>query len=58
MEENQDAKSMNAINYPEDKNLDVDKDDGFDIARVNLRTRESKARTATQPKFKQDTGFQ
>jgi hypothetical protein len=58
MEENQDAKSVNANNYPEDKILEDDKDDSFDIARVNLNNRECKPRTAAQPKFRHDTGFQ
>ncbi len=39
MDENQDAKSVNAINYPENENLDND-DDNFDMVGVNLRGRE------------------
>jgi hypothetical protein len=36
MEENQDAKSVNAINFPEDKILDDDEEHRFNIARVNF----------------------
>jgi hypothetical protein len=35
MDENQDAKSVNAINYPEEENLD--NNNSFDIAGVNLK---------------------
>ncbi len=57
MEDGQDAKSVNAINYPEDENLDHH-DESFDIAGLHLKGRESKPRTAAQPQLWEDTGFQ
>jgi hypothetical protein len=56
MDKNQDAKSFNAIGYPEDESLDKDEDISFGVARVNLS--ESEPKTAAQPKVKQTTGFQ
>jgi hypothetical protein len=56
MDKNQDAKSINAISYPEDESLDEDEDASFGVAGVNLR--ESEPKTAAQPKGKQNTGFQ
>jgi len=56
MDENQDAKSVNAINYPEDE--DLDNNNSFDIAGVNLKNWESKPRSAAQPQFRKDIGFQ
>jgi hypothetical protein len=57
MDENQDAKSVNTINSPEDEHLE-DKDEDFDMAGVNLRDRESRTRTAAQSQLRKDTGFQ
>jgi hypothetical protein len=57
MDKNQDAKSVNTINYPEDWNLDDD-DDYFNMVGVNLRGRESKLRTTAQHQLQKDTGFQ
>jgi len=56
-DENQDAKSVNTIDFPEDEHLE-DKDEDFDMAGVNLRNRESKTRTAAKPQLRTDMGFQ
>jgi hypothetical protein len=49
MEENQDAKSVNAINFPEEEIQDDDEEHRFDIARFKVDNQECKTRTAALP---------
>jgi len=54
MDKNQETKSVNAINYPEDESM---KANDYGVVSVDLKNRKSKPRTAAQPQFQKNTVF-